>query len=42
VVPIYKDGDRSVVGNYTPVSLTSVFFKEIEYVIAGTSDKYGK
>jgi hypothetical protein len=24
MVPIYKGGDRSVVGNYRPVSLTSV------------------
>jgi hypothetical protein len=35
VVPIYKGGDRSVVGNYRPVSLTSVVCKKIEYVIAG-------
>jgi hypothetical protein len=34
VVPIYKQGDRSVVGNYRPVSLTSVVCKQIEYVIA--------
>ena len=27
VVPIYKGGDRSVVGNYRPVSLTSVVCK---------------
>jgi hypothetical protein len=35
VVPIYKGGDRSVVGNYRPVSLTSVVCKQMEYVIAG-------
>jgi hypothetical protein len=35
VVPIFKGGDRSVVGNYKPVSLTSVICKQMEYVIAG-------
>jgi hypothetical protein len=35
VVPIYKVGDRSVVGNYRPVSLTSMVCKQMEYVIAG-------
>jgi hypothetical protein len=35
VVPIYKEGDRSVVGNYGPVSLTSVVCKQMEHVIAG-------
>jgi hypothetical protein len=35
VVPIYKGGDRSVVGNYKPVSLTSVVFKQMEHIIAG-------
>ena len=35
VVPIYKGGDRSVVGNYRPVSLTSVVGKQMEHVIAG-------
>ena len=35
VVPIYKGGDRSVVGNYRPVSLTSVVCKRMEHVIAG-------
>jgi hypothetical protein len=35
VVPIYKGGDRSVVRNYRPVSLTSVICKQMEYVIAG-------
>ena len=35
VVPIYKGGDRSVVGNYRQVSLTSVVCKQIEHVIAG-------
>jgi len=35
VFPIYKGGDRSVVGNYRPVSLTSVVCKQMEHVIAG-------
>ena len=35
VVPIYKGGDRSVFGNYRPVSLTSVVGKQLEHVIAG-------
>jgi len=35
MVPIYKWGDRSVVGNYRPVSLTSVVCKQMEHVIAG-------
>jgi hypothetical protein len=33
VVPIYKGGDRSIVGNYRPVSLTSVVCKQMEHVI---------
>ena len=35
VVPIYKGGDRSVVGNNRPVSLTSVVCKQMEHVTAG-------
>jgi hypothetical protein len=35
VVSIYKGEDRSVVGNYRPVSLTSVVCKQMEHVIAG-------
>jgi hypothetical protein len=35
VVPIYGVGDRSVVGNCRPVSLTSVVCKQMEHVIAG-------
>jgi len=35
VVPIYKGGDRSVVGKYRSVSLTSVVCKQIKQVIAG-------
>jgi hypothetical protein len=35
VVPIHKGGDRSVVTNYRPVSLTSVVWKRMEHVIAG-------
>jgi hypothetical protein len=34
VVPIYKGGDRLLVNNYRPVSLTSVFCKQMEHVIA--------
>ena len=35
VIPIYKGGDRSVVENYRPVSLTLVVCKQMEHVIAG-------
>jgi len=35
VVPVYKGGDRSVVGNYRQASLTSVVCKQMEHVIAG-------
>jgi hypothetical protein len=35
VIPIYKVGDRSVVGNYRPVRLTLVVCKQMEDVIAG-------
>ena len=34
VVPIHKGGDRSLVTNYRPVSLTSVFCKQMEHSIA--------
>jgi hypothetical protein len=34
VVPIYKGDDRSLVSNYSHVSLTSVVCKEMENVIA--------
>jgi len=34
VVPIHKGGDRSVVKNYRPVSLTSLVCKQMEHVIA--------
>ena len=34
VVPIHKRGDRSLVSNYRPVSLTSVVCKQMEHAIA--------
>jgi hypothetical protein len=34
VVRIYKGGDRSLVSNYKPVSLTSALCKQMEHVIA--------
>jgi hypothetical protein len=34
VVPIHKEGDRSLVRNYRPISLTSVVCKQTEHVIA--------
>jgi hypothetical protein len=34
VVPVYKGGDRSLVSNYRPVSLTSVVCKQLEHVNA--------
>ena len=34
VVPVYKGGDRSLVTNYRPVSLTSVVCKQMEHIIA--------
>jgi hypothetical protein len=35
VVPIHKGGDRSVVKNYRPVSLTLVVCKQMKHVIVG-------
>jgi hypothetical protein len=34
VVPIHKGGDRSLITNYRPVSLTSVFCKQMKHAIA--------
>jgi len=34
VIPIHKRGDRSLVTNYRPVSLTSVVCKQMEHIIA--------
>ena len=34
VFPIHKEGNPSLVTNYRPVSLTSVFCKQMEHVIA--------
>ena len=34
VIPIHKGGDRLLVKNYRPVSLTSVVCKQMEHVIA--------
>ena len=34
VIPINKGGDRSLVTNYRPVSLTSVVCKQMKHVIA--------
>ena len=34
MVPVHKGGDRSLVTNYRPVSLTSVVCKQMEHVIA--------
>jgi len=34
VVPVHKRGNRSLVTNYRPASLTSVVCKQIEYAIA--------
>jgi len=34
VISIHKGGDRSLVTNYRPVSLTSVVCKQMEHVIA--------
>ena len=34
VIPIHKEGNRSLVPNYRPVSLTSVVCKQMEHVIA--------
>ena len=37
VVPVHKGGDRSLVTNYRPVSLSSVVCKQMEHVIASAS-----
>ena len=42
VVPIHKGGDRSVVKNYRPVSLTSVVCKQMEHVIASYTTSVGR
>ena len=42
VFPIHKGGDRSIVKNYRPISLTSVECKQMEHVIAVIYDKCGK
>jgi len=34
VIPIHKGGDRSLVTNYRPVSLTSVVCKQMEHIVA--------
>jgi len=34
VFPIHNGGDRSLVTNYRPVSVTSVVYKQMEHVIA--------
>jgi len=34
VVPVHKGGDRSLVTNYRPVSLTSVVCRQMEHVMA--------
>ena len=36
VVPVYKTGDKSVVGNYRPVSLTPLVCKVLESIIKDT------
>jgi hypothetical protein len=41
VVPMYKGGDRSVVKNYRPVSLTSVICKKRNISKQGTYNKCG-
>jgi len=41
VIPIHKGGDRSLVTNYSPVSLTSVVCKQMEHVIASYLRLYG-
>jgi hypothetical protein len=35
MLTIYKRGNRSVVGNYRAVSLTSVVCKQMDHVVAG-------
>ena len=41
VVPIHKGGDRSLVTNYRPVSLTSVVCQQMEHVIASYLRRVG-
>lgn len=35
VVPIHKSGDRSILSNYRPISITSSCCKIIEHILAG-------
>jgi hypothetical protein len=35
MVSIHKGGDRSIVENYRPVSVTTVVCKQMEHIIAG-------
>ena len=35
MVPIYKGGDRLVVGSYVPLSVNSMVCKRLEYLMAG-------
>jgi hypothetical protein len=42
VSPVYKIGQKSLAENYRPISLTSVYFKNMEHILASKIMKHGE